>query len=460
MLENAAQEEDAVEEEAPDWRMLSKFTKGLGSQAHGTPAEAFIPRRGEKDFEPVEALAPAQLKVLQESRQALFAALSAGVRGHSSRDHVRCIWTTSRSRDPYGNQLQDRPKVPPYVDGLAKGVLFSSIGRWNREQKRLELSSEELLYLIERGNVECWTAYDEARAYGSIPMSVQQSWAEIIGTDHLSLERYQVYAYLKRLGYIVLRKEHVDSIWHFQTQEAKQPAVQYLRSFLGRLHSFVCWPWVTLNQLLGKSWVTPANFSTGKHVAKLVSANCCLISNKVWCNYETIFNALRLIQSGSKISLPKNASTVSKNNEGYKVFYYVYRPNNRFPKSAPPPPDFQVCVIDSETMPIPDISITNNLLETVGVPMVRPNLKNVKELNPNLSTWRTVLLDTPNLFLSSVFFWKQPKNKPLRQNVFTKIKRGERNVLLAVVDHGIISFIKFIETDFGKSPLVGAQSSI
>lgn len=75
--------------------------------------------------------------------------------------------------------------------------MFSSIGKWNREKKRLELMPEELLYLIERGTVECWTRDEPESGIGSLPMSVQWAWAEIIGTGGLTLERYEVGASLE-----------------------------------------------------------------------------------------------------------------------------------------------------------------------------------------------------------------------------------------------------------------------
>jgi len=141
--------------------------------------EAFIPKRGDKDFEPLAHLSSQQSAALTNSRNALFTALSAGIRGHSSRDHVKCFWHSEGSSG-YG-----------YVQGPAKGVLFASIGGWNKERKRLELLPEEVLYLAERGTVECWCEGGQGK--GSIPMSVQWAWTEIIGADGLSMERYQVY---------------------------------------------------------------------------------------------------------------------------------------------------------------------------------------------------------------------------------------------------------------------------
>jgi tRNA-splicing endonuclease subunit Sen54 len=63
-------------------------------------------------------------------------------------------------------------------------------------QKRLELLPEEALYLIERGALFCWkdiqadlTGLDDIEG---APMSVQQAFAEIIGKEDLTLEKYQV----------------------------------------------------------------------------------------------------------------------------------------------------------------------------------------------------------------------------------------------------------------------------
>jgi tRNA-splicing endonuclease subunit Sen54 len=127
---------------------------------------------------------------------------------------------------------------------LARGIHFSSLGHSVPrplpleatqsledkgkpiEHKRLELLPEEALYLIERGTLACSVAYDEnqAPALDNVlpPMSVQQAYADMVGTVDLTLEKYQVsvrclpacfrssscpqvYAYLKRLGYAVTR---------------------------------------------------------------------------------------------------------------------------------------------------------------------------------------------------------------------------------------------------------------
>jgi len=63
-------------------------------------------------------------------------------------------------------------------------------------QKMLALLPEEAIYLIERGALFCRkeirrSAVGMEDVEGS-PMSVQQSYSEMIGTENLTLEKYQV----------------------------------------------------------------------------------------------------------------------------------------------------------------------------------------------------------------------------------------------------------------------------
>lgn len=63
-------------------------------------------------------------------------------------------------------------------------------------QKRLELLPEEAIYLIERGSLFCWKDIEiDLADLGDVegaPMSVQQAFAEMIGKEDLTLEKYQV----------------------------------------------------------------------------------------------------------------------------------------------------------------------------------------------------------------------------------------------------------------------------
>lgn len=93
---------------------------------------------------------------------------------------------------------------------MARGIHFTTMGHSvarassvsdeaQKIQKRLELLPEEALYLVERGAMLCWKASDLPLSstqgledVDGVPMSVQQSFAEMIGIEDLTLEKYQV----------------------------------------------------------------------------------------------------------------------------------------------------------------------------------------------------------------------------------------------------------------------------
>ena len=114
----------------------------------------------------------------------------------------------------------------------------------------LELFPEEAVYLIERGALDCrWTQtpgdIPSSELFAtSIPISVAQAYAQLLGRDGATLARYQIYAYLKRLGYIVQRTSVIDRIRQGMTATPSKPRlhVRWTRSlwqFLFRVMSRV-----------------------------------------------------------------------------------------------------------------------------------------------------------------------------------------------------------------------------
>ena len=91
-----------------------------------------------------------------------------------------------------------------------RGIHFASMGHSvartslgedvnKKVQKRLELLPEEALYLVERGTMLCWKASELPLAstpgledMEGIPMTVEEAFAEMIGKEGLTLEKYQV----------------------------------------------------------------------------------------------------------------------------------------------------------------------------------------------------------------------------------------------------------------------------
>ncbi|KAF2144298.1 uncharacterized protein K452DRAFT_296497, partial [Aplosporella prunicola CBS 121167] len=191
-----------LSDETQDFRFLS----ALSTAENGTTK---LPRRGEKDFEPhATAL---QSSALASSRAAMHAAISCP-RVHNPKNHIRATY------DAGANMA--------WVDSV-KGQVFRTMGRV--VGGRMWLLPEEALYLLERGSLDIrWPAGDgdedggesgddeeHVDAKDGLPMSLQGAYAAFIGLEpqlggKLTLERYIVYAGLKRAGYIVTRADGWD----------------------------------------------------------------------------------------------------------------------------------------------------------------------------------------------------------------------------------------------------------
>lgn len=158
-----------------------------------------IPKRGDKDFEPHNT--NLQAATLEASRQAMHDALAAP-RTHISKSRISAVFQP----DPNGAWVEQ-----------AKGPHFKTMGQ-TVKSGRTWLWPEEALYLLDRGALDMrWpdipVGDDDAPAEG-VTMSLQGAYAAFIGMDTgpaaLTLERYTVYAALKRAGYAVFRGEGWD----------------------------------------------------------------------------------------------------------------------------------------------------------------------------------------------------------------------------------------------------------
>lgn len=158
------------------------FLQSEGSDAQGFGRSAstsktgdapFIPKRGDKDFSPLEGRAASQNAALTESRNAMFAALTAGnSRQHTSKSHNKAVWHQDLRRASMN--VQD-----------THGIHFNSLGQYNSLRARIELLPEEALYMVERGSLECWTEENVA-------MSAQQAFACMLAKNDLTIDKYQV----------------------------------------------------------------------------------------------------------------------------------------------------------------------------------------------------------------------------------------------------------------------------
>jgi tRNA-splicing endonuclease subunit Sen54 len=355
-----------------------------------------FPKRGEKDFEPHRTAH--QASVIEASREAMHSAISQP-RVHIPKNHVIGIYEPNTGST-----------VIPHVSGIH----FRTMGRVLLGQERL--FPEEALYLLERGALDVrWPVDDKNESneskvasdatsdkkttaatphdvYG-LPMSLQAAYAVYLGTEHgaLTLERYQVYAGLKRSGYIVHRAETWDAI-----KISSHMSLTTQQSSVER----DMW-WIELWKRLLTGLSDQTRFKCGP-----------LVTPGLYRSYADIYNALRLTKTyNPQKSLPSLGPVTTET--PYRIAYNVYKPNSTFKKSSPGSPDFRISVITArDNRAIPTLSDLDNL-------------------------WSHTPLNPPD------------EKKSLNM----RLQHGYRNVILAIVDSGIISYLRLADTSFGMHPV-------
>lgn len=432
--ENRAADDDAQssadEDEGPDWTKLPSVSRPV------------IPKRGEKDFEPkTSGGSGLQKHVLDRARSAMLDALKA-TRTTASKSMSYAIW---------------HPDIARAHVTVARGIHFANMGHSVARSlgasaneakltKRLELLPEEALYLVERGSMFCWkettlaTSPDFADMEGA-PMTVQQAFAEMIGTEDLTLEKYQVYAYLRRLGYVVTRTKPPSDAYPVAAPFNLPDAPR--QTFLARLFATftICIARFTDLFKAKFNWWRPIWFSQWLHHN---------------LSYPSLYKSLRFLTSGNTAPLHvKRPSTPSP----YQIFYNLYKPSTPFKKTSPPPPDFSVVVVNARTTPMPSLTELNDLFGILPeLPPPAPRKRQVAPGGPSApaANNQSNNASTSSSFVERLFAWIYPPTKAApakRVNPFAVMKAGKKMVVIAAVDAGTISFFRFGQGAFEDFPM-------
>ncbi|KAL4996092.1 tRNA-splicing endonuclease subunit sen54 N-term-domain-containing protein [Aspergillus recurvatus] len=400
-----------LSDETQDFRMLNNLSFVTD------PTELSLPKRGEKDFEPNPTLF--QADILSASRQAMHNAL-AYPRLHNPRNWLIGVYVPNGPAPPAASKTldtiaEDTPleKAAPVSVGAhvspdscvyitnPKGQHFKSLGQADR-WGRVWLLPEEALYLLERGSVDIrWPccavgAGDEDNIEDSgIPMSLQAAYACLMGRGGLTMERFSVFTGLRRLGYAVIRAPG----WSESEQEESTQSVAQsgVQQGPGLMGIF--------SRFLQWLRDTAPTTALGP-VAGLGFHH----------SYDSIFRKLSLIPCYDPIT---SASSYSRPELPYIVVWHVYKPSTSFRKSAPPSPDFKIAVINARTSTtIPTLSQIGNLLESTPLDPPRPD-----------------------------------------KQLYVRLKNGHRNVILAVVDQGVVSYLRISDAAFGKEKIYAQRPS-
>ncbi|KAL4902996.1 hypothetical protein BDW74DRAFT_55610 [Aspergillus multicolor] len=399
-----------LSDETQDFRMLNNLS-------FLDTSDLSLPKRGEKDFEPNPT--NYQADILSASRQAMHNAL-AYPRLHHPRSLLIGIYTPNGPAPPASTKNLDTIAEEPPAEKAApasvgaqvpadecvyvtnpKGQHFKSLGQADR-WGRVWLLPEEALYLLERGSMDIrWSRGavgdgDEDDIEDSgVPMSLQAAYACLMGQGGLTMERYSVFTGLRRLGYVVIRAPGWSESDEEKGSQAAEQPIARQGPGLAGIFS----------RFMG--WLCDAAPTTAMGpVAGLGFHH----------SYDKIYRKLSLIPFYDPVT---SASPSPQPKLPYAVVWHVYKPSTSFRKSAPPVPDFRIAVVNARTTTtIPTVSEIWTLLESTP-------------------------LDPP---------------RPDRQ-LYVRLKYGYRNVILAVVDQGVVSYLRIADVAFGKEKIYAQRPS-
>jgi tRNA-splicing endonuclease subunit Sen54 len=417
---HANNEDNDPGDELQDFRFLAALTAGSNGQHK-------IPKRGEKDFEPHGT--KHQDAVLAASRQAMHDALDY-TRVHVPKSNCRAWYFGDGVLDKSRNNVEAAEVMSDAVRGRgldrdhvvmvesSRGTQYRTMGKTalGKADARIWLLPEEALYLVERGNLDLWwparplaAVRGQVKGYGlervegeeeeeeeeddGLPLSLQAAYALLIGDDEakgkVSLDRYTVYANLKRTGYVVFRDRYQDlSYGSLNTHESQKTSSLF-------------------------TWLFGALFAEKSHEHAPYGP---LVQPGLYRSYNRIYRQLSVLPRHTPAPQPTDPSIPPQG--PFRLVYNLWKPSRipNFAKSNPGTPDFRIAIVSSRDTSVPSLTQLVSLLES--------------------SPW-----DPPKKELTG------PGNS------YQRLRHGWRNVILAVVDQGVISYLRVSEAAFGEERL-------
>lgn len=414
-------------EEIQDWGSLNKQSQNPSAPNEPLPKDEALPKRSTKFFEK-DGL-HVQTSKLEHARDQMYVALLS-TRGHHVKQKLQAVWISGQALVPHAKGGFFRDMGIPYVYPRKKKLQ----GVW--------LSAIETIYLVERGSL---IIYESSRSFEHFldnelqvfdfetlrQFSLSHIYSLAFAEPH-QLDRYQVYALLKRLGYLVMGFREPDL-----RKCAFDPELPQSSQRLGMLGTFV---------------------SLGTAARRWID-NLPLPKSPLSSHFLTYTDVFQSLQITPTDLVPRYSSRLLMKPE-YKIVFNVWKPSPAFSKKNPPCPDFQIGVLNTSQVPFPSLSILETAWDHLS--MVRSLAKNHKQSTPKKMSKKKVseksVKPPTKKELRSQKRAERESNmdhKLLNRNNYLRardqlLKMGStgRSVIYAIIDHGIINFTTFSETHF------------
>lgn len=271
----------------------------------------------------------------------------------------------------------------------------------------LWLLPEEALHLLERGTLDIrWPIDEDAIKVGEdanqkrdkgeeeefeaeeegVPMSLQGAYAAFIGMERERGGRLTLEMFQV---YSALKRSGYTVI-RADSWEEDRPAIDSGAMQVGLLAKLKEW-WLDSSRSL-----SDAQLSQGP-----------LVKPGLYRTYNDIYRLIQIVPSHDQSTPPTFALPADPDNP-FRIVYHVWKPSTPFRKSDPGPPDFRIAVINARDSNVPSLSQINDLIATMPYTPPPESMK----------------------------------------NVHARLKHGYRHAILAVVDQGVTSYLKFMDSGF------------
>ncbi|KAK3371348.1 hypothetical protein B0T24DRAFT_316678 [Lasiosphaeria ovina] len=426
-VEGGLTADDALEEETQDFvAFASLFRKGTGISAQTI-------RRGEKDFESHGTRA--QDNALEQSRAAMQDVLSY-TRVHTPQNWVRGWyfpdWWTDWPEDEHDDEEPKDGREPAEKKAnvhvrdrvvIVENTSVSSmnLGRAITGQPKDKpgrgkdwLLPEEALYLIERGSLDLWWPTRGLEDIFPVQQPVVKD-ADAPSPDVADeVDEYEkgvplsvqaAYALLigndGERGKVSLQKFQVYSNLKragYNVLRAPPIYKQPTPSTAPAMTPTSTWEW--LSSLLPRS--EPGHRPYGP-----------LVQPGLYRSYVPIYTQMAVIPRHKPSPGP---SSPWQTEAPFAIHYHIWKSAQKWTKTRHPPPDFYLAVVDAQESAVPSLEEITALIDATPPAPGKPE-------------------------------WAGPGR------LYARLKHGHRNVLVAVVDHGIINYMRFAEGAFGEELL-------
>lgn len=418
---NDSGEED---EEVQDWSQVSQLVASNTSIT--------LPRRGEKDYEPDGS--NIQELQLYRARKLMLDTLRNSVRGSVLKSQVKA----------YYNSNKHQAFVP-----FPKGNFMQTMGRANSSGE-FWLDFHEFVYLAERGTITPFWG-DNITDEHEIPLAIEDLYS--LFYDNAELNRYLIFSHLKRLGFIVtLTKDsrcHSTSFFPNHNQDYNIFSLNHIPVIKSIASVF------KLKFNLFQNYFA---YSTVRYVLGRYTTN-----EQIYKSIGKLIATSPVPKCTSSLFQDRNENIPFMSQNASNIVFDMWKPQVNFRKKSPGLPDYQIAIFDknntrSEFPTYKQLKSTFNELDykfdfldideadwdkhsyTCGVKR-SDYLAKLRNKSTKIGA-----INRPKKVSVSNKKTKRPSN--VNALKMKKLKQGYRSFLMAIVDNGLISFVRISETDF------------